>query len=675
MRLGSHAASLLIPLGLALGISLVSAACGGSDAGSGGSTSSSSSGGKGGSGGSGEGGSGGGSAEDPMCDPLVPSFCGFPFPSNYYLAADSTKKTGHKVAFKKGSLPTRAGSGTLDVTTYELSDGFSPGQAPMTDLPGATVTGLPTQDTIEASLAADSPTILINADTGERVPHFAEIDESDAASDGDRAFMIRPVVRLADATRYIVAIRKVVDKDGKLIAPSDAFVALRDKKASKAPGVESRRDLYEDIFAKLKTAGVDREDLQIAWDYSTASRDNNTAAMVKMRDEALALVGADGPEYTIDSVDDAPNQYIYKRIHGHMTVPLYLDKAETGGKLVLGDDGLPKQNGTASFEFLVHLPNRIQTDTTPLAVLQNGHGLLGDKTEGQDGYLAEISEKNGFITFAVDFIGMAEEDTMDVENAIGSDISGFKQLVDRQHQGMLNSLLAMRMMKGRFGKDPLVQFNGKSMVDGTQSFYRGDSQGGIFGGSYMALSTDVTRGLLGEPGMPYNLLLNRSKDFAPFFSLLQIVYGNGRSIQQVLGLVQMMWDRTEPDGYVPYIVENMLPGTPQHQVLIHAAIGDQQVTPLGAEMVARMVKAKGLQPMNRPVYGITETPGPFTGSGLVEFSFGLPESPETNTPPTGSDDDDPHDKVRSLEFARDQAENFFRTGEIKAYCDGVCDPE
>ena len=96
--------------------------------------------------------------------------------------------------------------------------------------------------------------------------------------------------------------------------------------------------------------------------------------------------------------------------------------------------------------------------------------------------------------------------------------------------------------------------------------------------------------------MPYDLLLNRSVDFAPFFDALQIVYGGGHDIQLVLGLTQMLWDRTEPMGYAPYVAEDMLPGTPAHQILIHAAIGDHQVTPLGAHMVARARRRRTSSP-------------------------------------------------------------------------------
>src|SRR5690606_33345701 len=152
-------------------------------------------------------------------------------------------------------------------------------------------------------------------------------------------------------------------------------------------------------------------------------------------------------------------------------------------------------------------------------------------------------------------------------------------VIERQHQGMINSLLAMRMMKGRFVDDPNVAVNGQSLIDPEQAFYRGDSQRGIMGGTYMALSTDVERGVVGEPGMPYNLLLNRAKPFVPFFVLRQSQFPAMLDVQLVLGLVQMMWDRAEPNGYFPYVTDNTLPGTPSHQVLMHVAIGDQQVTP------------------------------------------------------------------------------------------------
>ena len=199
---------------------------------------------------------------------------------------------------------------------------------------GATIAGFPTQDNLEFSTTTNSPTILLDAETGELVPHFAELDVSAGTTPETSALMLRPVVRLKDAGRYIVAIRRVKDADGNALAPSEAFMALRDGLPTEDYSVKRRRTLYADIFEKLEAAGVPRGDLQIAWDYTTASRENNTSWLVQMRDDALAAVGEEGPEYVLDTVEDNPNEWIKKRIYGRFTAPLYQDKAEKGSTLV-----------------------------------------------------------------------------------------------------------------------------------------------------------------------------------------------------------------------------------------------------------------------------------------------------------------------------------------------------
>jgi hypothetical protein len=602
------------------------------------------------------------------CDPLVPEQCGFPFPSDVWLVDDPLTPTGHHVQFGPKTLPQQGGHDT-DPAPWTASDGFSPGMAALTHFAGATITGLPNENSLAMSVTAASPTILLNTKTMQFVPHIAELDMS-ADDDAQRTFMIRPVIRLDDDTRYIVAIRHVVDAAGLPVKPSPAFLALRDGGSFPDLSIERRRALYAFIFAKLEAVGVSRADLQLAWDYSTASRENNTRMMLAVRDAALAAVGANGPSYTITSVVDDPNPHVHRRILGTFHAPLFLDVATPSGKMVFDSSGAPKQNGFGDYEFLVQIPNAALT-TPPLAILQNGHGLLGSKTEGQDGYMATIIDTKGYVEIAVDLIGFSSQDVSGVVDAISGDIGSFTHVVERQVQGMVNQLVAMRMMRGTFANEPMTQFTpGTATIDPTHSYYRGDSQGGIMGTTYMAISTDVTRGLLGEPGMPYNFLLNRSEDFTPFFGLIKAVTNNYFEIQIMLGAVQMLWDRSEPDGFAPYITDNPLPGTPSHNVLLNVAIGDHQVTPLGAHVIARAVHAQNLKPVNREIYGVPSADGPFGGNGMTEWDFGLPPAPTTNIPATAGED--PHDKVRKLPAAIDQTDTFLRSGMIQNYCGGVC---
>ena len=505
------------------------------------------------------------------CDPIVPSHCGFPYPSNVWTTPDSTRVTGMHVYFGDTTLPTYDGAGDhIDKTPFIGRDGFSPGGGIMTSLPGATATGLADAYHIDQSLAATSPTILMEYDTGALVPHWAELDSLsstlsyDSNNDVDaQTFFIRPALRLKDNTRYLVAIRNVVDANGTPLPPSPVFQALRDNSASSDSSVAPRRALYADILGKLSSAGVDTSSLQLAWDFTTASQQDTTQWMLHMRDDALAKVGSAGPQYTYTQctktpsgpsnspcgITDNPNPYIRRRIIGQMTVPLYLDNPNPGATLNFGSDGMPAQNGTATFQFLVQIPNSLVNSGSAGAIVQNAHGLFGDQTEGQDSYMAETCDREGYVEIAVDLVGMASDDgSTYVPNLVAGDISQFFHVIDRMHQGFINELLAMRMMMGGMSTDPATIFDGKPTIDPTQRFYRGDSQGGISGGVYMAISTDVTRGLLGEPGAPYNTLLDRSADFNGFFLIIKGTYPNPLDDQLGLGLIQSLWDRAEPGG-------------------------------------------------------------------------------------------------------------------------------
>jgi hypothetical protein len=610
------------------------------------------------------------------CDPIAPARCGFPFPSDVWLRVDP-HTNARSIRFGASTLPYFASegpeAGRLPADLLAGHDGFSAGVAPAVPLPRATAAGLPTQDDIARSLTPDSPTILLDTASGELVPHFAEIDQR-PREDAERALLIRPVVRLKDARRYIVAVRRVADETGAVIAPSNAFVALRDGTAHRHPSVRLRRALYADIFARLEEAGVARADLQVAWDYTTASRESTTRGLLHMRDDALARVGERGPEYTVVRVEESPDPRIWRRVYATMRAPLYMDSPAPGARFVLDERGLPKHSGWADFDVVIVIPASVKNGQ-PAALLQNGHGLLGTRMEGTIGYLATLADRYRYVAFATDWVGMANADKGVLVRALTGDVSAFRSFVERQHQGVVNALLAMRMMKGRFKDDPLVQVRGKSVIDPDACFYRGDSQGGILGATYMSLSTDVTRGLLGEPGMPYHLMLDRSKDFAGFSVLLNGSFPNGLDQRLVLGVVQQLWDRVEPTGWAPYITDSVHPGTPRHDVLLHVAIGDPEVPPLSAHLLARAVGAKNLGPVNREIWGVPSAAGPVSGSAMVEFDFHIPEAPKTNVPPTGRPEDNPHDKVRALTASAKQMDHFFRTGLVESFCEGKCDPE
>ena len=53
----------------------------------------------------------------------------------------------------------------------------------------------------------------------------------------------------------------------------------------------------------------------------------------------------------------------------------------------------------------------------------------------------------------------------------------------------------------------------------------------------------------------------------------------------------MLWDRGEGDGWAHHVTTDPPAGTPGHRVLMHAAVGDFQVTTYQADVLARTIGA------------------------------------------------------------------------------------
>jgi hypothetical protein len=582
-------------------------------------------------------------------------------------------------------------------------DGFSPGIAAMTHFPGATVAGLATPDSIQESLGTESPTVIINANTGERLAHWVDLDEYvvqaklrvDANEDKpeftidrdlealrqEQALMLRPAIRPEDATRYIVAIRSVQDGDGALVAPSPGFRALRDDEPSDDPVIESRRVHFEEIFATLEDAGIARDDLQIAWDFTTASRENNTSAMLHIRDDALANF-PNGVPYTIELKNEQIEAGIACRLEISFDMPLYMTKGESGGLLNLGDDGLPEQNGTFEYSAAMIVPEAAAV--APAALVEFGHGQLGAKEQVLG--FQQIAAEANFATFALDWKGFSNDDVLPtlIPAIVGDDISAFRAIPERMHQGFLNFLMAMRTLSREADGGPSTTLNqaltkdcGGATVDGAKRYYFGGSQGGILGASIMALTTDIERGLLAVPGQSYNLLLNRSVNFDEFAPQFYGSYDwNALDVQMNLALIQGLWDRAEPTGYSKYIRTNRLPGTPAHEVMIQVSKADHQVTNLGAHIMARTIGGVvNLADTIRDVWGIPVVNGEHQGSAMIEVDFGNPDPPITNIPHWDDTMGDPHGRATELEALGPILLQFYETGTVSNPCTGPCDED
>ena len=167
---------------------------------------------------------------------------------------------------------------------------------------------------------------------------------------------------------------------------------------------------------------------------------------------------------------------------------------------------------------------------------------------------------------------------------------------------MLNFLFLGRTMIHPQGFSSSLAFwdSGGPLIDTDELYYSGGSQGGIAGGALTAVAPDFRRSVLIVPAMNYSLLLTRSIDFDPFAALMYPAYPNELERPLLLSMIQMLWDRGEPNGYAQHMTDDPYPNTPAHTVLLHMAFGDHQVANVATEVEARTIGARIRMPATRP---------------------------------------------------------------------------
>lgn len=617
-------------------------------------------------------------ASRPECENLNPQHCLVPWPSSRYLVDDPSTITGKRIALLEAAMPANRWGETVTPDPYNRHDGFSPMTSMMTVFDGELDTStLPAEDRVADSLAADSPTVLLDAVTGERVPHFSEINEWQGTDLAHAAFYIRPAVRLKEGHHYIAAVRSLRKKDGSGVQPSAYFLALRDKRTASADEVEARRGAFETIFTKLTDAGVDRGTLLEAWDFHTASGQSAWRDLVAMRDDAMMRVGAGGLGCTVTStVQDDGNAHIYRKVLGTFTVPLYMTTAEPGAVLNRGPDGLPKYNGTAEARFTAIIPKsveaRVGAGGAPARLLTYGHGLMGDGGEVGSSFQRGFLDRFQIVGVATDWWGMSEPDTNNVAEALGQ-LGDFPTVAERLTQGVINTLVLTRSFAGVCGQLPEMQVNGRSVIDPTEKYYLGISQGSIMGTTTAALSQDIDRFILNVGGISYPIMIIRSVDFPDYNMVLQAWYNDKLDTDLLMVMLASLWDLAEPATYASHLLTDPLPNTPVKRILYQIGRYDAQVPNISSDIAARTIGLPVMTPSVYDVWNLETTAGP-ADSAYVIYDVGADPVPLGSR--AAEMDNVAHERVRRTESAQLQMDAFMAPdGVVNNYCTGPCDPD
>lgn len=613
------------------------------------------------------------------CDPLDTAACALPFPSDFFTTEDDGTDTGRRVAFGAESLPENTSGVHIDPAEWNRNDGFSPGSLVMTVVPGldAEASKLPPVTDIGRSLDDASPIVLLDADENERVPFWAEIDSRTAETDTP-ILIVTPARALREGHRHVVAFRDLVDTAGRPIEAGDVFRAYRDRLDTGDDALEARRAAMEAVLSDLDAAGVERDGLYLAWDFTVASERSLSARLLHMRDDAFAALGDGAPAF---EVTETSQQGIARVVRGTFDVPRYLTGDGSPGQTLNNDDdpdGIPTANGTHTANFVCTVPTAA-TAANPARVSLYGHGLLGSANEAVG--IGTVAATVNVSFCATDWIGMSTEDVPNAAAVLG-DLGRFRSWADRMLQGHLDFLFLGRLVRHEDGfvTHPAFQdASGGGVLDRSDLFFLGASQGGILGGATSAVATDWSRAVLAVPGMNYSVLLRRSIDFDDFAPVLADAYPDPLDQQLGIALVQMLWDRGENQGYAQHLTADPYDGTQPKDVMLLEAFGDHQVANVATENLARTIGARLRVPAleegrsldAEPFFGIEPIDSyPAGGSVLVVWDFGTPPPPPSNVPPR--EGEDPHGKAGEVPAVLLMVSEFLKTeGKLVDVCDGA----
>ncbi len=617
------------------------------------------------------------------CNPLAANWhCLLPYPSDFFLTEDDSLPSGHRVVVPpQAQIQTEDGDAHIDFFSVHPADGFALSSLIVAYFPfHVDDSNLVFHDRFDDSVTDQSPTVLLEADSGRRVVHFTELDARDIPDD-QRVLQIHPWERLEPKTRYIVAIRRLRDTEGNTLPPGEGFALLRDGQAEGHPALGALVEHYEEhIFPQLEQAGVDRSELQLAWDFTTGSEEMITGDLMRMRTMALDWFANHEVSVTITDDQEDVDATVFRRIEGTITVPMFLESDSDDSLLHRGADGQVERNGTVEVPFLFYVPRSVADGTAhvlPARLLQFGHGFFGERFEAENEFGQKFALQTGMVVTAVNWWGLDFHSLANMIEQVVTNPSYTFQFADRMLQAMVNQLALTEAAKTTFLEQPEMLLDGQPVYDPQQIYYYGISMGHIMGVTFLALSQALEQAALSVGGCDLPLIVFRSHKFAQLLGMIELRLDDPVNEVVFFALGATSTDRFDPLVYAPYLFERPLEGSPaKRTLLMQIGLGDSEVPNLSSFLLAKLLGVTLLEPSPMQVYGLSSQPGPLSDSALVLFDFGVPEPRPGTYATLPTQDTGVHGFVRRDEKGIEQIDAFLQPGgDIRNFCDGPCDPE
>ncbi|MFT3693437.1 MAG: hypothetical protein QM831_09885 [Kofleriaceae bacterium] len=598
------------------------------------------------------------------CNPLGGASCMLPWPSMAYTKTDATSPTGLRISIPIAAMPMNGDKISIDPTKFGRWDGFSP-TGPMLAMfkSGVSRDNLPTFKDPTASLAADSPIVLLDIDTGERAPFFAETD-ANFDPGPNSALIIRPLARLHEKSHYAVAIRNTVKAaDGSALESPPGFIAMRDGGDFSHPLFGLTKQNADKMFAAFSTAGVDKSEIVLAWDFVTASDAWLQSDLTTMKAQAEPLIGDTGANLTFVATEQPPIDQIYKAYVGTYKSPNFLTDNENDDSIINRDSsGAPAAQGLRDANFAALIPSCVTTQQGPFTTIVFGHGLFGSAKEYlDDSFTQSLAEDNCFIIIAGDFIGLTSRQ-LTLASLSVNDLNLGYGITEKLGQSVIDFMALENAVRGPMAASPQFQYNGQPVIDPSRTYYVGGSLGGIMGNVFMAYDKNITRGVLAVPGGVWSMLFERSNAWHLLQGALMGSYTDPTQYQLIVAMFGMAFEPYDSITTAAHVIKDPLPNVPAKTILMWYSMGDCLVSNITTEMVARTMGITLIDPAVKTVWGMDEAPGPMTNGINVFNDHPSPLPSDLNIPP--AEDNGTHSGINRKPAALREVKAFLLSTQV-----------
>lgn len=538
------------------------------------------------------------------------------FPDDVQTVDDPTTPTGRRVQLQDGpraELQAQIPDSFNVLEAVEELDGFGT-LAPVMlrfDAP------------IDIESVREDTVWWVSLSDGQAVAWEAQLSESGLV------LFLFPQVPLREATRYGVALSGITDTAGERVY---AAQTVRDILNFEPVAPEVARVVGDYAALRLLT-GLAPEDIAAATVFTTQSLTAEDAAIT-------ALLDAHAPTLT---VTDCAGTFC---------------AATLSAVDLLGADGRLQSPPTVEQTYSLPVDLYLPSTPAPWPVLIYGHGLGGDRHEGDP---AAMVADLGVAVLTVDAPAHGDHPSATSDNELDQIVGFFGidlfaatfdvyQLRDHWRQAAWDKLQLIRAVQAGVDLDG----DGAADLDSSRIAYGGHSLGGIMGPDLLSMAPEVGAAYLSVPGGRVAYIVAESPTFAPLIAAMRPAGVSDDDVSRFFPLLQTAIERGDPANRAPAVLNG------QRDVLMNMVIDDQIIPNRANAILARALGVGLASPVLLEIPGLEST-GTLPISGNHDGRTAILYQYDTFVGEDGSPVTATHEDAYDNPLPAEQAHHFFQT--------------